>query len=652
MRCYVSEPVQQGKKKKVKGPKPASKRVTVKDVIRGETTVNEPDKLVAMLHARDRKTRAQFTQQLTDWGVCLRPYIQDYFSDINNLLFETPIFLQEKFIMIAFLGLRTPSQLEDPEVICEQVKIHLKKGKLTHAVHLCRMARENGSSGMGEIAQYLENHVDHEFALKILNNMKRWKCIPDERTSEFLSKPITRPDLGLKNPKHESLLQIYDRSMDRAKSAKDKLILTNSVLEILARNSTLADTFEMYYLIPNRGAFSRDYKTYSIMLNLIASKELSTKGLQRMRTMIWSDIQNRKDLGEIAVDSDLVDSYCRSLQREPNPKYYTWLMETIDQYYSKNLDLDRFSNKFPLTSRQLDIILTSTLNTQSPESAFLTYETIAEYKHVELSLENYHNFLRNFLLHHSDHKTLADSVWSSIMDRYKAGNTALKPTSLTFHLVLLNYMKHPAREIYQDSIEEMLQTLIDLKVPIDDLILSNYIRVYTRWYASSMGQAPARDVGIQALKFASQNLSAISEVSGLQKHPKLIRNSLLKLEDLCKYVKNHPDHAGYKKSSELAWVDQLQNKAVRLYSTLEDNHMGAKDPVQTAGMRRVLSEKDRYHERQKEISKRYRRRIVYHEVKINKPTTKALAEKLRLLMHRNLVDPPTVGHTFSKVEIP
>lgn len=648
---YRQENVNPPKPKKTKGPKPATKRVTLKNSLLDEAQETPDSKtLLSMIHSRDRKTRAQFTQQLTDYGFCLRPYIHDYFADINNLLHETPNFLQERFIIVAFLGLQSTSQLEDAELIDQKVKSHLEKGKLTHAVHLCRMAKANGSMGMNRVARYLEHNFDRELAFKVIRNMQKWRNTPDEQTKAFLESADTPAQLGLNNPTNSKLKAIYDTSMKNAVTPVQKLTITNSVLEALVRNSTHTDAFEMYYKIPNRGKFSRDYKTYMIMLDLLASLEPIAKGLPRMRKMIWSDIESRADLGEIAIDAELVDAYCRALMKDQDPESYQVILDTVEHYFCKDSSLDRFSRQFPFTSTEVDIVLTSALNCGRYQDAYSMFEVIDSYKHVDLTLENYHNFLRNYSMQKQSNRKRADQIWNMVTDAYEEGNLAVKPTSLTFHLVLRNFLQEKGNAIGPEIVEDMVGTLKELDIPIDDLVLSNYIAMYTRLYNNSLGKSPDRDSGIRALQFVRDNLNAISEVSSLQEHPKRIRTALQHTIQLCGYVRHHPDHVSYKKESGLEWVEELRASVTNLLNTLISNH--AEEPTGNPVKQLALSEQEIYHEKQKEISKMYRRRIEYHEIHINKPTIKALKERLRQTMRRTIVEAPPPEVTYVKLDIP
>lgn len=648
---YRQENVNPPKPKKKKGPKPVTKRVTLKNsLVDKEQETPDPETLLSMIHSRDRKTQAQFTQQLTDFGFCLRPYIHDYFADINNLLYETPNFLQERFIMVAFLGLQSTSQLEDSDLIDYKVKSYLEKGKLTHAVHLCRMAKENGSMGMNRVARYLEQNVERELALKVIRNMQKWRNKPDEQTRAFLESTDTPTQLGLNNPANSKLKAIYDTSMKNAVSTVQKMIITNSVLEALARNSTHVDAFEMYYKIPNRGRFSRDYKTYMIMLDLLAGLDPIARGLPRMRKMIWSDIESRADLGEIAIDADLVEAYCKTLMKDQDPESYQAILDTVDHYFCKDSSLDRFSRQFPFTSKEVDIIMTSALNSGRYQDAYSMFEVIHSYKHVDLTLENYHNFLRNYSMHKQSNKKRADQIWNIAVDEYHEGNLALKPTSLTFHLVLRNFLQEKGNSIGPEIIEDMVETLKELEIPIDDLVLSNYIAIYTRMYNNSLGKSPGRDFGIRSLQFVKANLNAISEVSSLQENPKRIRTALQHTMQLCGYVRNHPDHVSYKKESGLEWIDELRASVTNLCNTLISNH--AEEPPRNPIKQIASTEQEIYHEKQKEISKMYRRRIEYHEIHINKPTIKALKERLRQTMRRTIVEIPPPEVTYVKLDIP
>lgn len=625
------------KKKKAKGPKPVNRnKLTIKKVVK-EGKGDDSSTVVAMLHSKDRKHRAQFTQQLTDFGRCLRPYIHDYMSDINNLLVETPNFLQERFIMVAFLGLKSIEELEDAKLVEKQVKYWLSMGKFTHAVHLCRMAKQNGSPGMARVAEYAEANLDPKLSLKVFRNMEKWGCKVPGLIAKFSN--LTGQSLtGLLDPENSELRKIYETGLAETRNPAQKIILANSVLEILSQNSTVKNTFEFYYKIPNRGKFSRDYTTYSLILNYLASLPPTTDNINRMRDMVWSDIQTREKNGEIFVDSELVDANLRILMQQQTEDAYPEVLKVIDQYYWKDPSLDKFSTKFPFTSKQLDIVLTSMIEPNNRDDALALYDEITGYSQVTFTLENYHNFLRNYVLSRKDHTASALEIWNRLIEEN------ITMTSATVYLVLRNFK---AGSMDPNSPGRIIEAALDRQLKVDELIIGGYIDSVSTLYLSN--RAPNSDVGLKTLQFVRENLNELKEPKVFYGNQKRVRRCLLKTSQLCNAIADHPDHRTFEKGPPPAWVNQLDKdckKLLQTYSQLFDVQPGSSPSPQPN-----LTEQEIYHEKQKEISKRYRRLIEYHEVHINKPTIKALKDRLRATMRRTMIA-PTVEKEYIKHDLP
>lgn len=481
--------------------------------------------------------------------------------------------------MLSFLGLKSLKQLENSFTVDQHVKVLLEQGKLSQAIHLCRMAKNNGSVGMNQILQYLVKKGDHNTANQVFNNMKKWGCTPTERTPVILTKYAAGSTKTLKQTEVQKLLQTYEHSMAKARTASAKLILSNALLENLARNSSVTYAFAMYNDIPSSGRFSRDTKTYTTMLNMIAHQPTPlTKEITAMRKEIWNEVQKREAAGELVVDSILVDAYSNSLALQTDPKYYKTLLELKEQYFSENTDAEpEDSKKFPFTARQFDILLKSAGNTGQFQQAISLYESVQTSSHVKLDLANYHSILR--IAHKvKDAPEVTKKLFDRILTDYRSGNKDVSPTALTIHLVWRNYLLSKHKDIDLNGVEKVLQEVLpELEIPINDMILSSYIAFYLKVFSSSFGRRPGRAAGLRAVQVISDNLSVISDVSPLQKNPQRIKKALLGASNVCDYTMNHPDRKGVSEE-DVEWVGQVKSEIQGLLKIWADNFGKTPDP--------------------------------------------------------------------------
>lgn len=584
-RCYAQDAI---KHKHVR-ERPLKSKLA--DLVHGEPMELEPAKLAAIREIQERKKRAQFAQETADFGYLLRPHMEKYFADLRLVLEERPSFLQERVVVLSFLGLDNVKQLENSYTVDQQVEQLLEEGKLPYAVHLCRMAKEKGSVGMNKILQHLIRKGDHNTASQVYNSMKKWGCTGTERTPVILSRSTVKADKQLDQTEVHKMLQAYEGSMSKAKTATSKLIISNAMLETLARTSSVTYAFAFYNDIPEKGRFSRDKKTYTTILSMISHQPLPlSRECISMRKSVWEEVQKRISLGELDIDSKLVDSYSNSLAMQTDPEYYRTLLAVKEQYFINDTDVQpETESKFPFTSRQFDILLKSALNTGQHEEAAKLFDAIPTCKHVKLDLANYHNILRNaHSLKNSREST--EKILKTIIADYESGNQELKPTSLTIHLVWRNYLQSQHKEIDLDGVENIIHNVLPrLRIPIDEIILSSYVALYHKVFSASYGRRPGVEAGLQAVQLIKDNLGAISEVSSRQKNPQRVKRALINALNICGFVLNHPGNRS-NREKELVWVTEVKESIQGLIGNLTD-HFGKKKPDFLAGKREFSTER-------------------------------------------------------------
>lgn len=558
----------------------------LQDVVEGELPEIHPAKLASILQSQEHKKRAKFAQETSDLAYLLRPHLETYFSDLNNVLTTNPSFLQERHVVLSFLGLDKLKQLENSYTVEQQVVILLEKDKLPCAIHLCRMAKSRGSVGMNRILQHLVKKGDYNLANKVFQNMKKWGCAPTERSSVILSKVSGKTGGMLKPTEVDKLLKNYEHSMSRARTTDSKLILSNAMLETLTRSSSVTYAFAMYNDIPDSGKFSRDSQTYTTMLNMIAHQPTPlSQELISMRKSIWTEVQKREESADLTVDSKLVDSYCNSLALQTDPKYFRILLQIRDQYFSDNMDSEpENSAKFPFTSRQFDIFLKSAISTGQHEEGARLFKSVPDLKHVKLDRENYHNILRNASKLKSC-KTATEAIFNAMLSDARAGNTEVKPTSVTINLVWRNYLQSRHNEIDLKGVEHIVQELLpEFQILLDDKILANYVSFYYKVFSSSFGRRPGIDSGFQATGFIRDNLNLLSDVSNEKKHSQRIRKALLNASNICDYTVNHSQSQGID-SDDLDEVKEVKASIQKILKTLEANSSKKLDSSEETGDR-------------------------------------------------------------------
>lgn len=558
----------------------------LQDVVEGGLPEIHPAKLMSILQSQEHKKRAKFAQETSDLAHLLRPHLEMYFSDLNKVLTTNPSFLQERLVVLSFLGLDKVKQLENSYTVEQQVSKLLDEDKLPFAVHLCRMAKSRGSVGMNRILQHLVKRSEHTLASKVFQNLKKWGCAPTERTSVILSKVRGKPGSMLKPTEVEKLVKNYEHSMSRARTTDSKLILSNAMLETLTRNSSVTYALAMYNDIPDNGKFSRDSQTYTTMLNMIAHQPTPlSHDLISMRKKIWAEVLLREENGQLKVDSKLVDSYCNSLALQTDPKYFRIILQIRDQYFSDNMDIEpENSTKFPFTSRQFDIFLKSAISTGQYEEGAKLFDSVPNLKHVKLDRENYHNVLRN-ASKLKNSKPATEAVFKAMLSESRAGNDEVKPTTITITLVWRNYLQSRHDEIDLNGVEHIVQELLpELQIPLDINIFANYVAFYYKVFSSSFGRRPGIDSGFQATGFIRDNLNLLSDVSNQKKHPQRIKKALLNASNICDYTVNHRQSQGID-SDGLEWVKELKVSIQSILKTLGANSSKKLDSTEETGNR-------------------------------------------------------------------
>lgn len=519
------------------------------------------------LKKEDHKKRARKAQEGDDFAYLVQPILTKYFSNVQNLLGKKPAVLDEKIAVLKFLGLEDVSQLDNSYTISQHVKTLLSEEKVPQAIHLCRMAKSAGSVGMNQVLQHLVQHKDHNTAVQVFNNMRKWGCAPTDRTSVIINKYLATSTKALTTVEVQRLLQSYEHSLRKTRSGSAKTILSNALLETLARRSSVNYAFAMYKDIPDSGSFSKDCRTYTTMLNMISNQpQPLTQSIISKRKQIWQEVEKRESEGTLVVDARLADAYCNALAGQTSTEYFDMIMEVQEKYFSKD---GKNADKFSYTARQLGILLQSAENTGQHKAAVDTFTELQKSGTVKLDLANYHDVMRiASTMKHS--QELLRTLFEGMLADYAAGNEAAKPTAVTFHLMWSSFLKDVHKKIDLENLEHTVQhTLPKLEIPITDMILSSYIKFYQKVFARSYGKGSSSSAGLRAIQFMQEHIESISDVSPEQKNPARLNKILVNSIRVCDFALNHTDQK--LSETDIEYLNNAKTKFQELLATLKQN---------------------------------------------------------------------------------
>lgn len=614
-------------------------KAKLNDVVEGKNNVRY-DQKPRVTRVQTRKQKAQRAQTLMDFGFVLRPYMKDYFSDIQNLLHNTPNFLEEREIVSSFLGMPTIYSMNNPYVITKVVENHLRNHRPAYAMHLCRMVKQDGTIGMNKLLSYLLKHQKFSIIFKVYNNMKKWGVPPSEITFTILSHAGVSADGNMAKSDIQTLYKIYDNAMKNVKSAGSKKIITNSTLVSLAKTGSPQSAYQFYEKIPKSGSFSRDEVTYSTMLNLISKLKNPNDypDLLDTRKNIWREITYRVDNGEMKMSPKLADSYCNSLAVINSPECYKAVVELYQRYFTYGRDDrdDKSLRKFPFTESQLDIILKSCLRTENYSDAIKYYKKLNTMKNVKLDRSCVHNFLRNIASMENPNLEVAQDLFQKMISEFKSGNLNMKPTSLTIHLLWKCYLNSNLTfdiNIADNTVKELCP---DLQIPIDDIILNSYLEVYTQ--ALKRNVPPSSIHTINAASFVSKNMSVLEDVSSIERNPLRIQKALTNMKTLSKHVLEDEINLNDVRQGRFKWLKNCQKTCISLLSKInQDLKKNPKYKNSKFDIQKM--EDDIFHEKKQEILTRYERLIKYNEVYVPQPKMDRIKKRLERHAARKLVEP-------------
>lgn len=620
---------------------------SLKNVVFGKVDVTKEQK-IALVHSIERKYASQKAQTLMDFAFVLRPYMREYFSSIDSVLHSTPNFLEEKDIVAAFLGYRKKHDYNRPYNVTKVVEENLKANRPAYALHACRLGKENATVGMNLLLSYLSHREKFTTIFKVYNNLKKWGVTPNERTYAILSHSGSAFDSKMYKNDTKKLLKVYDDVMEKTKSTKSKIIYTNSTLVSLAKTSFPRNAYDFYMDIPARGAFSRDTITYSTMLNLIyrLKKPSDFPEILALRDTIWNEALSRVNDGELKMSDKLVNSYCNCLSLLESPEAYQRIISLFDHYFNINESTPGQQTKYPFTEVQLDTILKSALHTGNSTTVLKYYHMLDDIDTIKIDRSCFHNFLRNFALIEDFNISIAGELLSKVMKQNKSPEDSFV-NSLSIHLLWRIFVNSEA-PIDVKKIDEMKDTLIPLlDIPVDDLIISGYLACYIKALGRNNTASPQQ--ALEAAKFVSENLGAISNVSITQKNPLRINKCLTNMSILCRRVLNQEENFDLLRSGQLDWLKSTLEKCKSLNKELEKNFADNKSFKRKSNI--TEAEFKLFHQKQKEILARFRKLIEYHEVHIAKPQMKGIKTTLKAHTARRLEDPPVPIKDFEKLEI-
>lgn len=588
--------------------------------------------------------RAQF---LMDFAFVLRPYMKDYFSDINNLLTHTPKYLRERDIIAAFLGLQNIHQLDSPYIITKAVQRHLNENQPACAMHLCRMSPENSTIAMNHLLKYLCDTQKFSLVHKVYNNLKKWGVRPNERTFSVLTKAGLGEDKKLYKHGVEQLLKDYRVAMESTKSPNSKRIYTNSTLAAIARSSTPQNAIEFYESIPKSGVLARDAITYTTFLNFLAKASKHDEPLiASYRKKVWEEVRSRIEKKELKMDSKLMTAYLNALSISEAPEDFQKISSLVEKYYTYDSAEDVLSAKYKFTEAELDIVLRSALHTDNSQKALRYYGMLHKLKDVQLDLSCVHNFLRNFCMTDNLDFNIPKTLLESMVKAFKDGNEKMKPQPLTIHLVWTLFAKNPPADnlTYVEYLKNELMPELDIEM--DREMLCSYITTYEK--LSQSIYTPSPSVVVDVLKYVDENFDKLNIENSKPITHRHLRSAYQSIKSLSKIALNSDTLMEQFENKELDWIKNLKAKSSKMNADLKAKYPGSLITEKSLKEREI----NLHHEAQKELTKRYRRLREYNEVYRRKSGKKLDTIKLKESMKRSVHDEElTIPKSYELLEL-
>lgn len=524
----------------------------------------------------ERKKTAQELQNVRDFTFILRPYLRKYFSSIDSVLRSTPTLIENKDVVAVFLGYRKKFDYNRSYCVTKVVEENLEANRPAYALHACRLGRENATVGMNILLTYLCKTEKFSTVFKVYNNLKKWGVPANERTYAILTHSGASFDSKMDKADVKTLLKIYQDFIEKENSPKSKLIYTNSTLNSLSKTSFPLEAYEFYKEIPTKGSFSRDTITYSTMLNLIYRLRNPAKypDLVALRDTIWNEALSRVKSGEIKMTDKLVNSYCNSLTLSENPKTFEKIETVFKRYFEMDFSADTKTNKYEFTEVQLDTILKSALRTGNQKEVLKYYKDLDGMKSVKIDRSCLHNFLRNFAVIEDFDISIVEDLFSKVLN--KTPKKEILPfNSLSIHLTwrLFTIAKS---SIDISKIEEMKNSwVLDLDIPIDDLVLGGYLACYVK--AIQDKAIPSLDQALEAINFTTTYLYTLTDTSATQKNPLRIARALNNMITLCRYVLKDKPALDLLNPGAYESIEKTMKECKKLEKYLEKRF--PKDPV-------------------------------------------------------------------------
>uniref|UniRef100_A0A060T4G1 Mitochondrial 15S rRNA processing factor CCM1 n=1 Tax=Blastobotrys adeninivorans TaxID=409370 RepID=A0A060T4G1_BLAAD len=282
----------------------------------------------------EKEAKAKFREKVSKQTEALHKYLDDYFSDVKNVIKNKPICAPRHPAVYKYLG-TSSNQLKNPYLVSDEVTKLLKKDKLARAVYLVRLAGSNGSVGMNHILQYVSQKKQNSLAVKLYSTMKKWGAKDNDRTFvNLISNDLQKDQVDSKKQKKvQRLLELHEKFAekvaDKKLPASALLINANATLKALGNVGDIDAIRNFYEDISNKDAI-----TYTTALNAasIIDEALEPK-VAGFKTLVWKEVEATIDAKALDPDPQLIRSYISARIRSNSDQAARNSIKVFKQYF-------------------------------------------------------------------------------------------------------------------------------------------------------------------------------------------------------------------------------------------------------------------------------------------------------------------------------
>lgn len=282
----------------------------------------------------EKEAKAKFREKVSKQTEALHKYLDDYFSDVKNVIKNKPICAPRHPAVYKYLG-TSSNQLKNPYIVSDEVTKLLKKDKLARAVYLVRLAGSNGSVGMNHILQYVSKKKQDSLAVKLYSTMKKWGAKDNDRTFvNLISNDLQKDQVDEKKQKKvQRLLELHEKFAekvaDKKLPASALLINANATLKALGNVGDIDAVRNFYEDISNKDAI-----TYTTALNAasIIDEALEPKAAG-FKTLVWKEVEATIAAKALDPDPQLIRSYISARIKSNSDQAARNSIKVFKQYF-------------------------------------------------------------------------------------------------------------------------------------------------------------------------------------------------------------------------------------------------------------------------------------------------------------------------------